>query len=530
MVHTNMLKATLSLFFLGLASASVYALPPVIEGIVFDDRNSNGVLDKSESGVADVSVSDGHTIVRTDAKGHWLLYPSEATMVFVIKPDAWQLPITETGLPDFWVDVHSEHANRGIQFALHKNPDKPKHTESSKNKLNLLIFGDPQPKNSQDVSYYEKDIVEPLIGQKKASLGISLGDIVHGNLSLYPAMNKVTKRLNTHWLHVSGNHDRDYGAASDEQSLGTFSRYYGPDTFAWEESGVSIVVLDDVIHEPNSGTPAKYVGGLRESQFQFLQTYLNRLPKSRRIILAMHIPVFDADTNPDVDTFRDADRQRLFSMLFGFDGVLLLTAHTHKQRHFFHDAKNGWKGHKPLHEFNVGAACGAFWSGVKDAEGIPDTTMQDGTPNGYARLSWSENTTPKLSWQVARASPENQMRLFAPKALRYKSYPGFGVYANVFMGMTSTPVEYRIDNAEWKPMSRAESLDPSVLELNVLDARSDKLRGYDLTPEAQPSMHLWRGSLPTDLAIGEHLVEVRANLDDHWFSDVVTYRLLQVDP
>jgi hypothetical protein len=513
-----------------LCSFNAIAMPPVIEGIVFDDRNGNGVFDKSESGIPDVAVSDGQTIARTDAKGHWLLYPSEATMVFLIKPDGWNVPTSEIGLPDFWVDVHSERANRGIQFALRKKADKSKYSESSRNKIDLLVFGDPQPKNTQDVAYYEKDIVEPLIGQAKADMGISLGDIVHGNLSLYPAMNKVTKRLNTPWLHVSGNHDRDYGAASDVQSLGTFSHYYGPDTFAWEESGVSILVFDDVIHEPNSGTPAKYVGGLRESQFQFLQTYLSRLPKNRRIILAMHIPVFDADASSDIDTFRDEDRQHLFSLLSDFDKVLLLTAHTHKQRHFFHDAKNGWKGKMPLHEFNVGAACGAFWSGVKDADGIPDTTMQDGTPNGYARLSWSETTVPKLSWQVARASAENQMRLFAPKALRYKSYPGFAVYANVFMGMTGTPVEYRIDNADWKPMSRVENLDPSVLELNVLDARSDQLRGYDFTPEAQPSTHLWRGSLPTDLTIGSHIIEVRANLDDHWFSDAVTYRLLQVDP
>ncbi|MGH8500842.1 MAG: metallophosphoesterase family protein, partial [Methylococcales bacterium] len=322
------------------------------------------------------------------------------------------MPTSETGLPDFWVDVHSERANQGIQFALRKNSDKPKKKESTNNKLDLLIFGDPQPKNSQDVGYYEKDIVQPLIGNAQASLGISLGDIVHSNLTLFPAMNKVTRRLETPWLHVAGNHDRDHTALSDEHSLATFSQYYGPDTFAREESGVSVVVLDDVVHEPDSGVPAKYVGGLRETQFQFLQQYLSSLPKTRRVILAMHIPVFDADVSPEKDTFRDADRQRLYSLLSDFDHALLLTGHVHTQRHFFHDAKHGWKGKAPLHEYNVGAACGAFWSGVKDAAGIPESAMQDGTPNGYARLSWPENTQPNLSWQVARASASKQMQLF----------------------------------------------------------------------------------------------------------------------
>lgn len=527
MVRTAIL---FGLCMLGLSSFSVLALPPVIEGTVFDDRNANRVQDKSEPGIPDVAVSDGQTIVRSDAKGRWVLYPSEATKVFVIKPDGWTVSLTETGLPDFWVDVHSERANQGIQFALRKSSAKTKNTSSEKNRLDLLIFGDPQPKNSQDVGYYEKDIVEPLIGKMQASLGISLGDIVHSNLALFPAMNKVTQRLDSPWLHVSGNHDRDHSAPNDESSLGTFSSYYGPDTFAWEESGVSIVVLDNVVHEPDSGVPAKYVGGFRESQFQFLQSYLDSQSKNRRIIIAMHIPVFDTDASPEKDTFRDADRQRLFSLLSDFDNVLLLTGHAHTQRHVFHSAKNGWKGKAPLHEYNVGATCGAFWSGVKDAAGIPESAMQDGTPNGYARLSWSETTSPKLTWQVARAPANKQMQLFAPKLLRQKAYPAFGIFANVFMGMSDTPVEFRVDDGEWKTMVRVETLDPTVVEQNIIDARSVQLRSYDLMSEATVSMHLWRAAVPTHLPVGKHRIEVRAKLNDEWFSESLQYLLQVADP
>ncbi|MGH8026272.1 MAG: calcineurin phosphoesterase, partial [Pseudoxanthomonas sp.] len=32
---------------------------------------------------------------------------------------------------------------------------------------------------------------------------------------------------------------------------------------------------------------------------------------------------------------------------------------------------------------------------------------------------------------------------------------------------------------------------------------------YDRSPEAEPSRHLWRGALPTDLAVDEHRIEVR---------------------
>ena len=126
------------------------------------------------------------------------------------------------------------------------------------------------------------------------------------------------------------------------------------------------------------------IGGLREDQFAFLERWLPTLPKDRLLVLAMHIHLFD---EAGKDSFRDADRERLFALLKSFPHVLVLTAHSHTQRHVFHGADTGWHGATPLHEYNVGAACGAYWSGVADPQGIPAATMPDGTPNGYALLT-----------------------------------------------------------------------------------------------------------------------------------------------
>jgi hypothetical protein len=52
------------------------------------------------------------------------------------------------------------------------------------------------------------------------------------------------------------------------------------------------------------------------------------------------------------------------------------------------------------------------------------------------------------------------------------------------------------------------------------------LRGFDRSPEATPSTHLWRGALPTKLEAGTHKVEVRAF--DTWRGEtraMTTYRL-----
>jgi hypothetical protein len=193
----------------------------------------------------------------------------------------------------------------------------------------------------------------------------------------------------------------------------------------------------------------------------------------------------------------------------------------------FHDAASGWHGAAPLHEYNVGAACGSYWSGVPDADGIPASTMADGTPNGYARLTVRPGGSYALAWHPARDPADTQIGLHAPRVLRRGAYPAWGVYANVYMGMDDTRVEYRVDGGEWRPMRKVVQPDPALLLENARDDMTEVLRGFDRSPEAQPSMHLWRAALPTGLAAGEHVVEVRAF--DRWRGEQqarTSYRLL----
>ena len=384
--------------------------------------------------------------------------------------------------------------------------------------LEVRVFADPQVKSSVDVGYYARDIVDSVLSEagdarRAPELGLSLGDIVDDKLDLYPALNAQTRRIGVPWLHVPGNHDLDFDATRDEDSLQTFRNTFGPDTFAWEEHGAVFVGLDDVIYRP--GASPAYIGGLREDQFAFLEAYLPRVPKSRLLVLAVHIPLFEQDGR---DTFRDADRARLFALQRDFPKVLILSGHNHSQQHWMHDARSGWQGAAPLHEYNVGAACGAYWTGVKDAAGIPDTTMPDGTPNGYASLGIDRDGRYALGWHAARDPQDSQIGLHAPKVLRRGAYPAYGVYANVYMGREDTRVEFRIDDGEWKPMRRTVAPDPRVLRENMRDADADTLRGYDRSAEATFSPHLWRGTLPTDLAAGAHRIEVRAF--DAWRGEV----------
>ncbi|HEY1140407.1 MAG TPA: calcineurin-like phosphoesterase family protein [Lysobacter sp.] len=499
-----------------LAVSTGAAAQSTVSGVVFDDSDGNGQRDGRERGIAQVKVSNGRELAITDAQGRYTLPMRTGSTLFVVKPPQYATATGENGLPLFWHHLFPEGSPKlrfgGIaatpplasyDFALHRLSQR-------KGDLKMLVFGDPQPKSIADVGYYEHDIVDPLAGSHDAQLGLSLGDIVNDDLSLYGAVNRVTAKLRVPWLHVAGNHDLDVDASRDEDALLGFRNVFGPDTYAWEEPQASFIVLDDVVYMP--GKKPAYVGGLREDQLAFLDAYLASLPKDRRVVISVHIPFFEPV--PGVETFRRADRDRLFAMLKDHANVLLLSAHTHNQRHYFHDASTGWHGAKPLHEYNVGATCGAFWSGVKDAQGIPDTMMSDGTPNGYAWATFKPNGSYSLRYQVARGAKDEAIGLHAPKVLRHGAYPAFGVFANVYMGDADSRVEFRVDEGDWKAMKRVEQPDPTLVAENIADDTAASLRGYDRSPEADPSTHLWRGALPTDLAVGEHRIEVRAF--DRW--------------
>lgn len=504
-----MRRASLLAFILALAwTSGVHAQACVG---AFADRNGDGLRQRGERPVPGVAILQSGALIRTGADGRAVLRSGEAV---AIKPAALSLPHGGDGMPQLRVD-RLPLADGCHALAMRPRP-------AATGPLEVLVFGDPQPKSLVDVGHYARDIVEPLLGRQRARLGLSLGDIVDDRIELYPAMKAATARLQLPWLHVPGNHDVDPGAASDDSALHGFKAAFGADSFAWEEPEASFVVLDDVLSSFEGGRH-RYIGGLREDQFAFLSAYLPTLPRQRLLVLALHIPLFEPEGR---ETFRDADRERLFALLRDFPQVLVLSAHTHVQQHVFHGPASGWHGQAPLHEYNVGAACGAFWSGIADARGIPDATMADGTPNGHALLTVQPDGRYALDYRPAPGASHPRIGLHAPRVLRHGAYPAWGVYANVWMGMDDTRVEFSVDGGPWQPMRRVLQPDPALLAENARDDAASALRGYDRSPEAVASAHLWRAALPTDLAVGEHEVAVRAF--DRWQGEsrnTIRYRL-----
>ncbi len=525
MNFTTKIVFTLPLVLL-LAASSVSG-QNAATGIVFSDSNANGRLDAGERGIAGIAVSNGLDVVLTDANGKYTLPIPDDTTIFVIKPAGHDVPLNELNQPKYYY-VHKPNGSPKLRYKafdptgpLPASVDFGLRPSGDEKNFTALIFGDPQPYTIEEVNYFARGIVAELKGVKNIAFGISLGDIVGDDLDLFPPYSKAVAEVGVPWYNVYGNHDMNFDAKTDEIADETFEYNFGPANYAFVYGDAHFIVLDDVLYpDPRDGEG--YWGGFRKDQLDFLENYLRTVPKDKLIVTSFHIPLLHQNEN----VFRNADRQRLFNLLKDYPNTLSMSAHTHIQRHNFYEKSDGWHQQKPHHEYNAGTTSGDWYSGEITAAGVPDSTMRDGTPRGYAFLNITGNKY-TIDYKAAEKPRDFQIRLSLPKVVAAEGWRSAGIVANFFMGYRTDKVEYRIGTAEWRPMQHIETFDPSytwsVLKWDV----SDVLFTGRRPSNPINSTHLWRGSIPNDLPIGEHRVEVRAtDMFGRTFYQADTFRVV----
>jgi hypothetical protein len=192
-----------------------------------------------------------------------------------------------------------------------------------------------------------------------------------------------------------------------------------------------------------------------------------------------------------------------------YPNTVSLSAHTHYQRQVMFGKEEGWKQEKPHHHYNVGTTSGDWYSGVLNEEGIPVSTMRDGTPKGYAFMDFDGNQY-SIRYKVAGKDPEYQVEIFAPKALRKDVRTTSGIFANFFMGSPTDSVKVRIDRGPWQKMSYQPAHDPKYLvDMFMWDTEEELPQGRRPS-NPQLNHHLWRINAPVNLEVGEHTIEVEA--------------------
>lgn len=504
------MRKNILLLFALLASFTVYA-QQMASGYVFEDNNKNGRKDRREAGIPGVAVSNGIEVTVTNDKGHYSLPAGTDNTIFVIKPSGYGIPVDEHFIPRYYYH-HKPEGSPGsfrykgvpptgelpgsINFALYKY-DEP-------NDFTTVVFGDPQPYSIQDLDYFSQKIVADVQKTGKTLFGISLGDIVGDNLDLQPVYKERMKRLQLPWYNVMGNHDMNYDATSDILSDETFQQNFGLANLAFNYGDAHFVILDNILYpDPRGGKG--YWGGYREDQLRFLENNLKRVPKNKLIVLSQHIQMKDNTGR----SYRLEDRQRIFDLLKDFENVLIMSAHTHLQDQIEYTEIDGWQGKKPLHEYNVGTTSGDWYSGKLDERGLPDATMRDGTPQGYAFLHIKGNQY-TVDYKVAGRNPDYQMNIYAPKVVPHNGRTTSQVVVNFFMGSENDAVEYKIDDGQWRPMRYLEAVDPNYTIKIIEWDFAEKLLPGRRPSNAVNSTHLWAGGIQLDLEPGEHTIYVRA--------------------
>lgn len=483
-----------------------------VSGYVYNDLNKNQQKDHHEKGIENIAVSNGVQVVLTDKKGRYNLPIQEDQTIFVVKPTGYKVPLNGRNLPQFYYHHKPTGSPTHYKYQGVKPTGKlPKELNFSLQKqdeaanFDILVFGDPQPYTEKELDYFKRGIVnEVKSNRKNAVFGISLGDLVGDNLDLQKPYAEVMKEIGLPWYNVMGNHDMNYEAKEDYLSDETFELNFGPANYSFNYGKVHFIILDDILYpDPRSGKG--YWGGFREDQLQFIENDLKLVDKNKLIVVSFHIPLNHKKEN----TFRNADRQKLFDYLCPFSNVLLLSAHTHLQQQLFYGKKDGWNGSKDLHEYNAATTSGDWYSGTKDEAGLPASTMRDGTLKGYSFINFKDNQY-QIKYKSFGKTDDYQIKLYVPKVIPFPSRTSAKIVANFFMGSEKDKVEYRIDKGEWKAMDYNETIDPAFAQSvykwdtteNILEGRRPS------NPEL--SRHIWIGGFTNKLSAGHHQVDVRA--------------------
>ena len=466
--------------FLELAAASTAGL--VLPGLLRDPYRParparrigppvlvQGRVTVSGQGLGRVAVSDGLTVVETATDGSYELVTTvDRDFVMLSVPAGHAIPRNPKGTARFYRPVRATAAGTmEASFELERLPDGDERHA-------VLLLADVQTQDAEEMRWFHEQTVPDVrdtvadMGERPV-IGISGGDIMYDDLSLFPEYERGVERMGIPFFQVVGNHDLDVDAPTDEGSSETFSRHFGPRYYSFDRGAVHYVVLDDVLWHG-----AGYIGYLDADQLTWLAADLARIEPGRTVVVAQHIPALGSghirlgEARPRLTT-SVANREALYRLLQPYR-ALILAGHTHEHEHVFEHG---------VHELVSATVCGAWWSGP---------ICGDGAPNGYTVIEAAGETV-RWRYKATGHPPDHQMRLYPRGA-----DPGAPdeIVANVWDWDPEWVVVWYEGGDRRGRMARRIGLDPLSVQLHT---------GPGLPPrrtwvEPYPTSHLFYAPVP----------------------------------
>lgn len=308
------------------------------KGIVFVDLNANGLLDNKETGLADCLVSDGKTIVKTDANGAFELN-TDQPFIFLILPDGYNARqwFVNSGEENVFFPL-TECEQKECVFAvvndIHYAKDADDFAEALKDRH-----------MEYDADLY-MDLLTTSLVKLQPSFVVALGDIGASirdiddevGLDQLRIVRKYMESTGLDIYYAVGNHEVD---KHDANPTWVYEVVFGPRYYSFNRDGVHFVVLDT--HFVADG---KFHYGIDTTQLQWLKMDLEYTRRDCPIVVFSHEPFYDLE---DCENTRE-----LADLLVNYNITAHISGHWHQMA-----VLNKY----PYLEITCGAVCGGWWEG-----------------------------------------------------------------------------------------------------------------------------------------------------------------------
>lgn len=253
-------------------------------GVVYADRNANGVRDAGEAGLAGVAVSNQDTVVLTDANGRYTLPGPGLGNVFV------SVPRGSRAVGAWWTSADAP----SLDFALAtwKEPVPFRFVQASDTHIAPPVV----PRTRRMIAMV--DSIAP-------ALLLVTGDLVKDALRVsaaeatgyYDLFASEMRALRTPFRTVPGNHEM-FGIERELSKVPTthplvgktmYRRRFGPEYYSFNAGGVHFVALNTVDIDDQW-----YYGHVDSVQLAWLRRDLAVVPDSVPVVTFSHIPLVSA--------------------------------------------------------------------------------------------------------------------------------------------------------------------------------------------------------------------------------------------
>src|SRR5690606_9849683 len=264
-----------------------------------EGKNVKGVVHINGEGLANVIVSDGYDVTKTNEEGVYYLNSNKRTgYVFVSIPGNYELVSTNNNLPQFY---RYFNANPNIidtrDFEL-KPVDNDNHVLLSLGDMHLAARNDDLAQFQNGFLSDANQQITRYQAEGKKVYALTLGDLTwetywYSNNFTLPEYVQQISKLHAPVFNAMGNHDNDPYFASDWLAENAYRRTLGPTYYSFNLGKVHYVILDNTEYINTGGSTGNvgqrnYNAKIADQQLVWLEKDLETVSSSTPIIIATH--------------------------------------------------------------------------------------------------------------------------------------------------------------------------------------------------------------------------------------------------